>query len=100
MEPGDVTLEDGSVLPEPSDSEPSPADPVVLPLTPPPPFSVFQDSDDPRFAVQSVSTLPDIPTSKRPGGPLDTSSNKEAQATQEIEEAKMAVIPEDFGLPP
>ena len=96
---GDVTPEGGSDLPEPPGDEPIPAEPDALPLTLPPPSHELQGSDDPRYAEQSVSTMPNIPTSKRPGGPLDPSPRKEARASQELAEAAMEVYPEDSGLP-
>ena len=42
---------------------------------------------------------PNIPTPKRPGDTLDASSNKEARASNDVEEATLDVNLKDFGQP-
>ena len=64
LDDGDVTLEEGSVLPGPSDVEPIPAEPDDLPPTLPPPCNTLQGRNDPRYTVQLAFTTPNIPTPK------------------------------------
>ena len=96
---GDVKLDDGSVIPEPSGGEPILMGRDTGSPTLPPPFYTIPGTDDPRYTEQLDTFLPEIPFPKRPGAPSDASSKKEARNSRDVEEITMGVNLEDSALP-
>ena len=87
------------VSPEPSDDEAARAELEDFTLTLPHPLIAIQGSYNPRYTLQMGSHVSNIPAPKRPGGPLDTSSNKEQRASQDPDEITLDINLADFGLP-
>ena len=91
--------ENGKILLEPSDDE----DPrMKIPGTPWPLPSYFAPplgSSDPRPTEQVNPSTAPSPSTKRPGGPLETSSNKEKRTPKHKMEHDLEANLADFGLP-
>ena len=60
-------------------------EPADILLTLPALLNGIQCSNDPRYAVQLDSSMPNVSTPKRPGRRLDTSSNKGERTSQDVE---------------
>ena len=90
---GDVRLDDGRPMPEPTDGERIAVE-RDIPWTLPRPFVIIYCSADPR----NTAHLP-APTSKRQGDPLDTAANKAPRASQDANENATDLNLEDIRLP-
>ena len=97
MDTGELLVENGSIAPEPSDGGHTPArqDP---PLISPRPLDAIHSGADRRYTVQMEVGIAQAQTPKRPGGPMDTSSDKGARAARDIEEATTRINLKDSGL--
>ena len=80
----DVCGEEPSVL-EPPDADTIRAEPAGSPLDLPAHFHLALGWPDPRFTAQELWNSINDPTSKRPGEPPDSSSNKEKCASKDSE---------------
>ena len=91
-------LGDGITLQEPSDDKHIPAE-QGLALILPHPYDAIHCNTDPRYTAQMDDALPNVPTPKRPGDPLDAPSTKEPRTSRDIEEPTAEINLTDFGLP-
>ena len=94
----DVCGEEPSVL-EPPDADTIRAEPAGSTLDLPAHFHLALGWPDPRFTAQEPWNSINAPTSKRPGEPPDSSSNKEKCASKDPEKTDLAANLADFGIP-
>ena len=100
MEPeGEFDVFDEEPILEPPDAGTVPAEPAGSTLELPGHLHPALGDPDPRFTVKEPPNSMHAPASKRPGEPLDNSSNKGKRTSMDPEGTDLEVDLADFGIP-